>query len=66
MGSQISSTGTDADFSIKSPLCLLYSPQIIASASIYLASKTIGHELTADEDSDWWELVSSKLDEIEG
>ncbi|KAG2179931.1 hypothetical protein INT43_003718 [Umbelopsis isabellina] len=51
--------------SIKSPLCLLYSPQIIASASIYLASKTIGHELTADEDSDWWELVSSKLDEIE-
>ncbi|CAM0139569.1 unnamed protein product [Umbelopsis sp. WA50703] len=51
--------------SIKSPLCLLYSPQIIASASIYLASKTVGHELTADEDSDWWELVSSKLDEIE-
>lgn len=51
--------------SIKSPLCLLYAPQIIAGASIYLASKLIGRELTADEDSDWWELVSTRLDEIE-
>ncbi|KAI8578882.1 hypothetical protein K450DRAFT_244953 [Umbelopsis ramanniana AG] len=51
--------------SIKSPLCLLYTPQIIAGASIYLASKLIAHELTADEDSEWWELVSTKLDEIE-
>jgi hypothetical protein len=57
---------TNTSTSIKSPLCLLYAPQIIAGASIYLASKLIGHELTADEDSDWWELVSTRLDEIEG
>lgn len=48
--------------SLRTPMCVRYKPEVIASAAIYLAGRQ--HNIPLPENPPWWELFNTEKDDI--